>query len=102
MSKGRIAERARAHRATVHRRWPDHDELIVEALLESAGTEVEIPDSEAMRNDLQSLLRSIAALIDAPERRRRIRGLLADASRSPEIGALVSRGGAPASSSESY
>ena len=91
MSTARIADRAGVHRTTVHRRWPDHEELIVEALLESAGAAVEIPDSGTIRGDLYALLHSIAALIDTPERRRRIRSLLADASRSPEIGRLVSR-----------
>jgi AcrR family transcriptional regulator len=91
MSTARIAERAGVHRTTVHRRWPDHEDLVAEALLESAGAAVEIPDSGTIRGDLRALLRSISAFIDTPERRRRIRGLLADASRSPQIGRLVSR-----------
>jgi len=91
MSTARIADRAGVHRTTVHRRWPDHAELITEALLESAGAAVPIPDTGEVRGDLHALLHEISALIDTPERRRRIRGLLADASRSPEIGTLVSR-----------
>nr|MBA2711994.1 TetR/AcrR family transcriptional regulator [Rubrobacteraceae bacterium] len=91
MSTARIADRAGVHRTTVHRRWPDHAELITEALFESAGAAVPIPDTGTVRGDLYALLHEISALIDTPERRRRIRGLLADASRSPEIGALVSR-----------
>ena len=91
MSTARIAERAGVHRTTVHRRWPDHAELITEALLEVAAAAVAIPDSGTVRGDLYNLLHEISALIDTPERRRRIRALLADASRSPEIGTLVSR-----------
>jgi len=50
-----------------------------------------IPDTGTVRGDLYRLLQGISALIDTPERRHRIRALPADASRSPEIGALVSR-----------
>ena len=39
----------------------------------------------------RALASEVSVLIDTPKRRRRIRGLLADASRSPQIGALVSR-----------
>ncbi len=91
MSTARIADRAGVHRTTVHRRWPDQADLITEALLQEAGAAIPIPDTGTVRGDLRSLLRDIAGLIDFPERRRRIRALLADASRSPQIGALVSR-----------
>lgn len=91
MSTARVADRAGVHRTTVHRRWPDQADLITEALLEEAGAAIPIPDTGTVRGDLRSLLRGIAGLIDTPERRRRIQALLADASRSPQIGALVSR-----------
>ncbi len=91
MSTARIADRAGVHRTTVHRRWPDHAELVTEALIESAAVAVPIPDSGNVRDDLALLLHSIAALIDTPGSRKRIRALVADAARSSTIGAVVSR-----------
>jgi hypothetical protein len=53
-------------RTTVHRRWPDHAELITEALLEEARAVIPFPDSSAVRGDLRSRLRDIEGLIDFP------------------------------------
>lgn len=91
LSTARIADRAGVHRTTVHRRWPDHAELITEALIESAAAAVTVPDTGNVRDDLRELLGSIASLIDTPEARNRIRGLIADAARSPAIAEVVSR-----------
>lgn len=87
----RVADRAGVHRTTVHRRWPDHGELIAEALLEDAGGAIPIPDTGNVRGDLTKLLDSIAKLIDTDEARARIRALVADSARSETIGALVKR-----------
>jgi AcrR family transcriptional regulator len=91
MSAARIAERAGVNRTTVHRRWPDLEDLVEEALLASASVAVPIPDTGSVRGDLRLLLREIAGLIDEDRSRRTIRALVADAARSPVIGAVVGR-----------
>lgn len=91
MSAARIAERANVNRTTVHRRWPNLEDLIAEALIEGATAAVPIPDTGSVQGDLRQLLREITGLIDTPEARGRIRALVADAARSPAIGAVVSK-----------
>ncbi|MGE3288391.1 MAG: TetR/AcrR family transcriptional regulator [Pseudonocardia sp.] len=91
MSTARIAERAGVNRTTVHRRWPDLENLVEDALLASAEAAVPIPDTGNVREDLRLLLREIAGLVDGDRARRRIRALVADAARSPAIGAVVGR-----------
>jgi AcrR family transcriptional regulator len=89
LSAARIADRAGVHRTTVHRRWPDLGELIIEALTESAAADIRMPDTGNIRTDLKALLRSIAARIDTIESRARIKALVSDTARSPQIGAVV-------------
>ena len=88
LSAARIADRAGVHRTTVHRRWPDLGDLIVEALVDAAAAEIRMPDTGNIRGDLKSLLRSIAARIDTIESRARIKALISDSARSPQIGAI--------------
>lgn len=90
-STARVADRAGVHRTTVHRRWPDHADLIAEALLEDTATAVPIPDTGNLREDLRCLLGSIAKLTDSDQARATIRALIADAGRSLAIGAVVKR-----------
>lgn len=91
LSTARIADRAGVHRSTVHRRWPELDDLVAEALLDEVGEEVPDPDTGSAREDLRQLLGSIARTIDGPGRREFIRTLLADSSRSPEIAGVAVR-----------
>ncbi len=87
----RVAKQAGVHRTTVYRRWPDHADLITDALLEDASTAVAMPDTGEIRGDLELLLGSIAALIDTDNNRAQIRALVADSARSSAIGAVVKR-----------
>lgn len=89
LSTARIADRAGVHRSTVHRRWPELDDLVAEALLDEVGEEVPFPDTGSAREDMLQLLGNIAAAIDGPGRREFIRTLLADSSRSPEIAGVA-------------
>ena len=45
MSAARIADRAGVNRTTVHRRWPNLEDLVSEALLDSASDAIAIPKS---------------------------------------------------------
>lgn len=91
LNAARIADRAGVHRSTVHRRWPDLDELITEALVDAATVAIPIPDTGDIGSDLRQLLHAIAAYLGAPETRVQVRALVADAARSPAIAAVVSQ-----------
>lgn len=90
-STARIADRAGVHRTTVHRRWPDRAQLMVEALTSRAGEAIEIPDTGDTRTDLRQLIGAIARFIDAPEARMVTRSVLSEAGRSPELGGIAQR-----------
>lgn len=91
LSTARIADRAGVHRTTVHRRWPDHADLIAEALIDDAAAEIALPERGNVRDDLTVLLRAIAKRIDTKQARRRIRSLVSDSARSETIAAVVKR-----------
>lgn len=91
LNAARIADRAGVHRSTVHRRWPDLDQLVREALVEAATVAIPMPDSGDIAGDLAVLLHSIATYVADPRTRAQIRALVADASRSPAIAAVVSQ-----------
>lgn len=91
LSTARIADRAGVHRTTVHRRWPNHADLIAEALIEDAAAEISLPEEGNVRDDLTVLLRAIAKRIDTKRARRRIRSLVSDSARSQTIAAVVKR-----------
>lgn len=91
LSTARIADRAGVHRTTVHRRWPNHADLIAEALIDDAASDIPMPDEGNVRDDLRKLLRAIALRIDTRRARRRIRSLVSDSGRSPTIASVVSR-----------
>ena len=91
LSAARIAKRAGVHRTTVHRRWPRLTDLVAEALIETAASNVTIPDEGDVRSDLRTLLHAIAELVGSERARRTIRSLISDTARSDAIGAVVRR-----------
>ncbi|MFF0455010.1 TetR/AcrR family transcriptional regulator [Nocardia africana] len=56
-----VAQRTGVHKTTVYRRWPDRDSLIAEALADSVATEIPIPDTGSVDEDLRALARSLVA-----------------------------------------
>ncbi|NKY35640.1 TetR/AcrR family transcriptional regulator [Nocardia speluncae] len=64
-----VAHRAGVHKTTVYRRWPDRDALIVDALDDSVATELPIPDTGSLDEDLRTLARSLVAWINSPSGR---------------------------------
>jgi AcrR family transcriptional regulator len=91
LSAARIADRAGVHRTTVHRRWPDLNDLIAEALIETAASNVATPDEGDVRADLRALMRAIADLVGTEQAQRTIRNLISDTARSDTIGAVLTR-----------
>src|SRR5664280_870863 len=50
-----VAARAKASKATLYRRWSSKADLVVEALLCMADTDVDLPDSGHLREDLLAM-----------------------------------------------
>lgn len=91
LNAARIADRAGVHRSTVHRRWPDLDELVTEALLDAAGAAISVVDTGDFDHDIRQLLHATSHYISQLAVRTQIRSLIADAGRSPAIATVVSR-----------
>ncbi|MFF3575236.1 TetR/AcrR family transcriptional regulator [Nocardia jiangxiensis] len=54
-----VAQRTGVHKTTVYRRWPDREALIAEALADSVATDIPIPDTGSVDDDLRALARSL-------------------------------------------
>lgn len=59
-----VATRAGVNKTTVYRRWPSKVELLAELFTELAAADVPIPDTGALVDDLETLLREVAAILD--------------------------------------
>jgi AcrR family transcriptional regulator len=84
LSIERIAERARASKASVYRRWPNKVALVLAAVYDQLPDTAAAPDTGSLRGDLLALFRSAARLLAGPGGVA-IRGLLSDALRDPEL-----------------
>ena len=62
----RVAERARASKASVYRRWPGRIELVLDAVYQAAPDLADPPDTGTLRGDLLALMRGAASLLDGP------------------------------------
>ena len=84
LSMERVAERARASKASLYRRWPSKVELVLAAvygLLPDPASQI---DTGTLRGDLLALFRNAAGLLAGPAGTA-IRGLISDALRDPEL-----------------
>jgi AcrR family transcriptional regulator len=83
-SMERVAERARASKASVYRRWPSKVSLVLAAVFDQLPDTAAAPDTGNLRGDLLALFRSAARLLAGPAGIA-IRGLVGDALRNPEL-----------------
>ncbi|MEV6432115.1 TetR/AcrR family transcriptional regulator [Nocardia sp. NPDC051463] len=58
-----VARRAGVHKTTVYRRWPDRDALIADALGDSVTTDIPIPDTGSIDEDLRGLARGLVTWV---------------------------------------
>jgi AcrR family transcriptional regulator len=84
-----VAARAGVHKTTVYRRWRTKEELIIQALTDTASIMIGVPDNGSVEADLRALSRSIQATLASPEGGAITRTLLAGAVISPEIRQLM-------------
>lgn len=84
----RVAERARASKASLYRRWPTRIELVMEAVYHSLPTPESAPDTGNLRDDLVAMLTLTAHALSGPAGEA-MRGLLGEALRGESpLGAL--------------
>jgi AcrR family transcriptional regulator len=84
-----VARRAGIHKTTLYRRWGTREDLVLEVMLESAGSRVSIADTGSLRSDLYELLRTAAANATTAEVEAMIR---AYAAQSPHDAGLAAAG----------
>jgi AcrR family transcriptional regulator len=88
LSMERVAERARASKASLYRRWPSKVELVLAAVYDLLPDPAAAADTGSLRGDLLALLRSAAQMLAGPAGTA-IRGLISDALRNPELAAQL-------------
>ncbi|MEV0623319.1 TetR/AcrR family transcriptional regulator [Nonomuraea sp. NPDC050404] len=76
----RVAERAKAGKASLYRRWPTRIELVMEAVYQSLPTPESAPDTGNLRDDLVAMLTLTARALSGPAGEA-MRGLLGEALR---------------------
>jgi AcrR family transcriptional regulator len=74
----RVAERARASKASLYRRWPTRIELVMEAVRNTLPTPESTPDTGTLRGDLVAMLGQAAHVLSGPAGEA-MRGLLGEA-----------------------
>lgn len=76
----RVAERARASKASLYRRWPTRVALVMDSVYHSLPALSDVPDTGSLRDDLLTLLRGTADILSGPAGEA-MRGLLSEALR---------------------
>ncbi|MEU6728281.1 TetR/AcrR family transcriptional regulator [Nonomuraea wenchangensis] len=84
----RVAERAKASKASLYRRWPSRLELVAEAVRTVLPTPESVPDTGELRGDLIAMLGQAARALSGPAGEA-LRGLLGEAlSSGSQLGAM--------------
>ena len=83
-----VANRARASKGSLYRRWSSRAELVADAVHHSIPSCAERPDTGSVREDLLGCLRGFATLLNGPSGEA-IRGLMADTIRNPDLMEVV-------------
>jgi AcrR family transcriptional regulator len=84
LSIERVAQRARASKASVYRRWPSKVALVLAAVHHQLPDTAAAPNTGSLRGDLLALYRGAARQLSGPAGVA-IRGMLGDALRDPEL-----------------
>ena len=75
----RVARRAGVAKTTLYRRWGTKEALVLEAMLERAGTRISVPDNGSLRADLLQFAETAAANAASPEVSAMARAVVAGA-----------------------
>jgi AcrR family transcriptional regulator len=90
MTMDTVALRAQASKATIYRHWPDKTALVLDALRRRGSLVPDLADTGSLRGDLEIYVReSVAATAGIAG--RLVVGLLAVASRDPELATMLAQ-----------
>jgi AcrR family transcriptional regulator len=84
----RVAERARASKASIYRRWPNRAELVTAAVLPLFPDPADQADTGSLRGDVLSFFTSVADILAGPAGTA-LRGLVSDVLRDPALAAQL-------------
>ncbi|MFJ2771067.1 TetR/AcrR family transcriptional regulator [Streptomyces sp. NPDC087300] len=83
-----VAQRAGVHKTTIYRNWKDSDSLVSDALAGHFDSDIPIPDTGSVDDDLRALARSLVATLTTQAGRALITTVLADAVGHPRLAEL--------------
>lgn len=83
-----VAERARASKASLYRRWPGRAALVLEAAYDAMPSPASAPDTGSLREDALAILRLVAQQLEGTVGQA-MRGLLGEALQNPAVAAEV-------------
>jgi AcrR family transcriptional regulator len=83
-----VASRARVGKATVYRRWAKKEDLAVAAMHQLYASEMPIPDTGSLREDLRARYTSSLVFANSPAGAAYLRTGMAESARDPRIAAL--------------
>lgn len=88
LTMDRVAERARASKASLYRRWPGRAALVLDAAYEAMPGPDTVPDTGSLRLDTLTVMRQGARLLEGIVGQA-MRGVLGEALQNPEVAAEV-------------
>jgi AcrR family transcriptional regulator len=80
-----VADRAGASKATLYRRWPSRQRLLLEAMDTLASRPFPAPDTGALRTDLVELVEKLEEVLTAPPFARLMAAFMDAAERDPSL-----------------
>lgn len=88
LTMDRVAERARASKASLYRRWPGRAALVLDAAYEAMPGPDTVPNTGSLRLDTLTVMRQGARLLEGIVGQA-MRGVLGEALQNPEVAAEV-------------
>ncbi|MET3176591.1 UNVERIFIED_ORG: AcrR family transcriptional regulator [Arthrobacter sp. UYCu721] len=83
-----VAERARASKASLYRRWRDRVQLVLDAAYHVMPNQAAVPDTGSLREDILTVMRQLVLQLEGPAGLA-IRGLLGETLQNPEVAGEV-------------
>jgi AcrR family transcriptional regulator len=83
-----VAARAGVGKATVYRRWPSKEDLVVAAMETLYSAEMPEPDTGSIERDLAASYRSVLTFVNTPEGEAFLRTSIAESVRDGRVAAL--------------
>lgn len=88
LTMDRVAERARASKASLYRRWPGRAALVLDAAYESMPGPGAVPNTGSLRLDTMTVMRQGARLMEGTVGQA-MRGVLGEALQNPDVAAEI-------------